>query len=91
MNFQPDFEQIRKQAIDRMVAGMPIRTASDRNMAETLAQSASIVASNMLAEYHRQLMRHLERETQNDQNRIDCKTKQVNEDGGILYKLRGKA
>ena len=59
MNFNPDFEQIRKQAIDQMTSSMPVKTANDRKMVETLAQSASIVASNMLAEYHRQLMRHL--------------------------------
>lgn len=62
MNFNPDFEQIRKQAISQMIASMPIKTENDRKMAETLAQPASIVASNMLAEYHRQLMEQLKKD-----------------------------
>ena len=57
--FQPDFERIRQKAISDMLDHMPLKNSNDRKMAEVLAQSASIVASNMLAEYHRQLMDYM--------------------------------
>ncbi len=58
--FQPDFEKIRQNAISGMLDSMAFRNPNDRKMAETLVQSASIVASNMLAEYHEQLMNYLQ-------------------------------
>lgn len=58
--FQPDFEKIRKDAISDMLNNMAFKNPNDKKMAEILAPSASIVASNMLSEYHRQLMEHLQ-------------------------------
>ena len=59
--FHPNFEEIRKAAVSDMVNRLPVKTPNDRKMAETLAQSASIVAVNMLSEYHRQLMDYLQK------------------------------
>ncbi len=59
--FRPDFEKIRKEAVSDMVKSLPVKTPNDRKMAETLVQSASIVAANMLSEYHRQLTDYLQK------------------------------
>ena len=58
--FQPDFEAIRQKAISEMLENKAFKSSNDRKMAEVLAQSASIVAANMLSEYHRELMEYLQ-------------------------------
>ncbi len=60
--FQPDFEEIRKKAISDMLENTTFRNQNDKKMAEVFAQSASIVASNMIAEYHRQLMDYIKKD-----------------------------
>ena len=60
--FQPDFEEIRNKAISDMLDNRAFRNQNDKKMTEVFAQSASIVASNMIAEYHRQLMDYIKKD-----------------------------
>lgn len=53
--FEPDFEQIRQDAL----SSMNLPNDSCGKMAYTVAQGASFVVAQMLADYHKQLTAYL--------------------------------